>query len=86
MRIEDNNAKKNYYNIDNIESGTLVKYRMSDILNNEYYGIIIKDIDGTNAILYDIEDDVYYNDIWINKEENGYRIIEVITNAKIVIE
>ena len=49
-------------NFDNIESGTLVKFSDKGCYFSSY-GILVKDVDDQNPILYDIESDKYYTDV-----------------------
>ena len=77
--IDNRNSRK--YNINDIESGTLIAYKI-DSLPKTYYGIIIKDIDNNNPVLYDIKDGVYYDDMF---KEDYIEIVDVL-DAKIVIE
>lgn len=82
MIIENNRNEANF-NIKDIASGTLVKYRANDINTpNQYYGIVLKDMDCYNTIIYDIYDGIYYN----NFNDIDYTILEILDNAKIVIE
>lgn len=82
MIIENNRNEANF-NIADIESGTLVRYRTNDISTpNTYYGIVLKDTDCCNTIIYDIYDGVYYNDF----NDTNYTIVEILDNVKIVIE
>lgn len=60
----------------NIESGTLVKFVDLPMC----YGIYLTDIDGKNPVIYDLDDDVYYTDIY------RYEIEPVNKNIKLVIE
>lgn len=59
MKIE---VKENKLNIDEIESGTLVKFSDKGCYLSSY-GILVKDVDSQNPILYDIESDKYYTDV-----------------------
>lgn len=80
MIIEDNRNEANF-NIADIESGTLVRYITNDIITPDtYYGIVLKDSDYYNTIIYDIYDGIYYDDY------TNYTILEILDNAKIVIE
>lgn len=82
MIIENNRNEANF-NIEDIKSGTLVKYRVNEISTQDvYYGIVLKDMDCYNAIIYDIYDGIYYNDF----NDTDYTIVEILDNAKIVIE
>ena len=82
MIIEDNRNEANF-NIEDIESGTLVRYRINDISTSDtYYGIVLQDMDYRNTIIYDIYDGVYYNDF----NDTNYTIVEILDNVKIVIE
>lgn len=82
MIIENNRNEANF-NIEDIKSGTLVKYRVNEINTQDvYYGIVLKDIDCYNAIIYDIYDGFYYNDF----NDTDYTIVEILDNAKIIIE
>ena len=82
MIIENNRNKANF-NIEDIKSGTLVKYKINEI-NKQYvyYGIVLRDMDCYNTIIYDIYDGIYYN----NFNDINYTILEILNNAKIVIE
>ena len=93
VTIIDNRINKKW-NINDIESGTLIAYTIDslpiiaytiDSLPKIYYGIIIKDIDNNNPILYDIKDGVYYDDMFKEDYMNDYDIVDVL-DAKIVIE
>lgn len=77
MKIE---FKENKLNIDEIESGTLVKFNGIG-LTPVYYAILLKDINGENPILFDLEDNQYYKDV-------GSYDIEIVNNknVKFVIE
>lgn len=82
MIIENNKNEANF-NIADIESGTLVRYRTNAISTPDtYYGIVLKDADYYNTIIYDIYDGIYYDDF----NDTDYTILEILDNAKIVIE
>ena len=83
VTIIDNRISRKW-NINDIESGTLIAYTI-DNLPKTYYGIIIKDIDNNNPILYDIKDGAYYDDTFKEDYMNDYEIVDVL-DAKIVIE
>ena len=53
----------NDLDINDIESGTLVQFCDKVGLSISTYGILLKDIDGKNPIIYDLESDKYYTDV-----------------------
>jgi hypothetical protein len=72
MKVE---IKENKLNIDEIKSGTLVKFNEIGF-TPVFYAILLKDIDGENPLLFDLENDQYYNDV------DNYDI-EVVNNKNI---
>lgn len=64
---------------ENIKSGTLVKFNGKG-LPLIYYGIYLTDIDEENPILYDLEKDHYYKDVYM------YDIEPIIGDVKLVVE
>lgn len=77
MKIIDKNTLG--CGIDKVESGTLIEYGDTE-LNSYGYGIVISDMDKTNTVIFDIEDNVYYADI------SNYRVLKIFKNPSIVIE
>ena len=74
--VNDNELKK----IEDVNSGTLVQY--GDETDIYGYGIVLKDLDNDNPIIYDLKDDCYYADY-----ENYYVWREFdMDNVKLVIE
>ena len=53
----------NDLDINNIKSGTLVQFCDKVGLSISTYGILLKNIDGENPIIYDLENDKYYTDV-----------------------
>lgn len=73
MKVEFNTKTEN------IKSGTLVKFNDKGLVPC-YYGIYLTDIDEENPILYDLEENQYYNDIDL------YDIEPVNGDVKLVVE
>ena len=79
MKIEfvnDNELKK----LEDVESGTLVQYGDEEKIYG--YGIVLKDMDDENPIIYDLEDNCYYKDY---EEYYVWREFDM-NNVKLVIE
>ena len=74
--VNDNELKK----VEEVNSGTLVQY--GDETEICGYGIVLKDLDYDNPIIYDLKDDCYYADY-----ENYYVWREFdMDNVKFVVE
>lgn len=73
MKVEFNTKTEN------IKSGTLVKFNDKGLVPC-YYGIYLTDIDEENPILYDLEENQYYNDIDL------YDIEPVNGDVKLIVE
>ena len=66
--------------VEDVESGTLVQYGNDTEIYG--YGIVLKDIDCDNPIIYDLEDNCYYKDY---EEYYIWREFDM-DNVKFVIE
>ena len=76
MKVEFVNVKK----VEEIESGTVVQYGSDTEIYG--YGIVLKDIDCDNPIIYDLENNCHYDDY-----KNYYIWREFdMDNVKFVIE
>ena len=74
--VNDNELKK----VEEVNSGTLVQF--GDDTTIYGHGIVLKNMDNDNPIIYDLEDDCYYTDY-----ENYYIWREFdMDNVKFVIE
>ena len=72
--INNNELKK----VEDVESGTLVQY--GDDTEIYGYGIVLKDMDNDNPIIYDLEDDCYYADyenyyVWREFDMNSVKFV-----------
>lgn len=72
--VNDNELKK----VKDVESGTLVQYGDEDKIYG--YGIVLKDMDDENPIIYDLEDNCYYKDyekyyIWHEFDMNNVKLV-----------
>ena len=74
--VNDNELKK----VEDVESGTLVQYGDEEKIYG--YGIVLKDMDDENPIIYDLEDNCYYKDY---EEYYVWREFDM-NNVKLVIE
>ena len=74
--VNDNELKK----IEDVNSGTLVQY--GDETDIYGYGIVLKDLDNDNPIIYDLKDNCYYKDY---EEYYIWREFDM-DNVKLVIE
>lgn len=63
MKVEIIGESKSPIDLNEVPSGTLLRFRGENYCGNANYAILIKDIDGESPILYDIVSDVYYDDI-----------------------
>ena len=77
MKIEfvNNNELKK---VEDVESGTLVQY--GDDTEIYGYGIVLKDTDNDNPIIYDLEDNCYYKDyeeyyVWREFDMDNVRLV-----------
>lgn len=76
MRVELKSCDNNVLPaIEDIPSGKLVEYRSND-LNDNSFGIVLKDPDGENPVIFDLENDEYYNDI------ENYMVVKVFSYSK----
>lgn len=66
---------------ENLESGTLGLFR-SKYDDIPFKAILIRNIDDETPILFDIENDVYYGDVY----NNNYSLVKKYNNFKMVIE
>lgn len=73
MKVEFNAKTKE------IQSGTLVRFNDKGF-TPLYYGIYLTDMDKENPILYDLEENIYYEDVEL------YDIVPVIGDIKLVVE
>ena len=72
--VNDNELKK----IEDVNSGTLVQY--GDETDIYGYGIVLKDLDNDNPIIYDLKDNCYYKDyeeyyIWREFDMNSVKFV-----------
>ena len=74
--VNDNELKK----VEDVESGTLVRF--GDDTTTYGYGIVLKDIDDEDPIIYDLKDNCYYKDY---EEYYIWREFDM-DNVKLVIE
>lgn len=77
MKIEfvNNNELKK---VEDVENGTLVQY--GDDTEIYGYGIVLKDTDNDNPIIYDLEDNCYYKDyeeyyVWREFDMDNVRLV-----------
>lgn len=77
MKIEIKDKKGNFdYN--ELESGTLIEYG-DECLNSYGYGILLYDCDKENPIIYDLDENIYYDDVHL------YKIVRVL-DGKMTVE
>ena len=72
--VNDNELKK----VEDVESGTLVQF--GNRIEIFGYGIVLKDIDDDNPIIYDLKDNCYYKDyeeycIWREFDMNNVKLV-----------
>ena len=72
--VNDNELKK----VEDVESGTLVQYGADTEIYG--YGIVLKDIDDEDPIIYDLKDNCYYKDyeeyyIWREFDMNSVKFV-----------
>lgn len=72
--VNDNELKK----IEDVPSGTLVQYGSK--VESYGYGIVLKDIDNDNPIIYDLQDNCYYDDyenyyVWREFDMNSVKFV-----------
>ena len=72
--VHGNELKK----IEDVKSGTLVQYGEDKGIYG--YGIVLKDMDDDNPIIYDLEDNCYYKDyekyyIWHEFDMNNVKLV-----------
>ena len=64
--------------VEDVESGTLVQYGNDTEIYG--YGIVLKDTDNDNPIIYDLEDNCYYKDyekycVWREFDMNNVKLV-----------
>lgn len=79
MRVEYKNGEElEVKNIKEVESGTLVLYGSKSSVYGK--GIVLKDSDNCNTIVFDLEDNCYYEDgenyyVWQIFDSNNVKIV-----------
>lgn len=72
--VNSNELKK----VEDVESGTLVQYGDEDKIYG--YGIVLKNLDDEDPIIYDLQDNCYYKDyekyyIWHEFDMNNVKLM-----------
>lgn len=75
--VDDENALKKSA-IEDVPSGTLVQY--GNKVESYGYGIVLKDIDNDNPIIYDLQDNCYCDDyenyyVWREFDMNSVKFV-----------